>query len=562
MDEFSKTQENMANQVKELYDERDTCTDMLDNVTSRIEGRPKADVYLMYDNDTRYDDFDVVGVRVPFSYADCYKDLVNNYVPENSAKLWCLRAALWQSKQDDDNDDEDDLKCVLEIAKYGVRKPATGFRTRREYRTLSLEERNRFHAALNSLYHSNHTNVTCFALIHRMALIKGGAHGGNAFLPWHRAFITFFEEALRRIDDRVFLPYWDSSMDDNMAVSPALSVMWDNNHMGTGSGVVNSGPFAGWIARDNPLTRNVASGKGSLYEQSRIDQVMGYCMLADFHGLWERGHNSVHVWVGGTMAGLMAAADPVFWMHHAFVDYQWEKFRERQKTVCGIDPASDYPPNNPDKPEHNPEARMVGMQFLANEDGIKDTWTDAWYNYSDTPKCSNNCGGSSELFCDEASGLCVSEMRLFAPGATQIRNVIRTKRAATYADLIQRGAKPYTGKCSIDPYAQECAKGPPPRTVEQLVEALVNDDDKRYPLPPVIKDAEEKLRDEIDYFYSYPEEKGIPFFKPAPEGKNDCRTRETFVYDIVKALVTEKKITGTIENPTKGNVTRVKYNPN
>ena len=40
-----------------------------------------------------------------------------------------------------------------------------------------------------------------------------------------------FEEALRREDSSVSIPYWDSSFDNNME-SPLLSVMWDDEHMG------------------------------------------------------------------------------------------------------------------------------------------------------------------------------------------------------------------------------------------------------------------------------------------------------------------------------------------
>jgi tyrosinase len=45
-------------------------------------------------------------------------------------------------------------------------------------------------------------------------------------------------------------------------------------------------------------------------------------------------HAAVHVYVGGAMTRLDTATfDPVFFMHHAFIDYIWELFRTNLKAI-------------------------------------------------------------------------------------------------------------------------------------------------------------------------------------------------------------------------------------
>lgn len=57
----------------------------------------------------------------------------------------------------------------------------------------------------------------------------------------------------------------------------------------------------------------------------------------------ERHHNGPHVWVGGHLSALNSATwDPVFFMHHAYVDAVWARFRQLQ-IQSGINPETNYP---------------------------------------------------------------------------------------------------------------------------------------------------------------------------------------------------------------------------
>lgn len=44
-----------------------------------------------------------------------------------------------------------------------------------------------------------------------------------------------------------------------------------------------------------------------------------------------RNHNRVHRWVGGHMLGGASVNDPIFWLHHAFVDLQWSRWQKRHR---------------------------------------------------------------------------------------------------------------------------------------------------------------------------------------------------------------------------------------
>jgi hypothetical protein len=126
-------------------------------------------------------------------------------------------------------------------------------------------------------------------------------------------------------------------------------------------------------------------------------------------------HNGVHQWVGGTMTGRLSASDPIFYMHHAFIDLIWEEFRKRQNSsACEfIDPGTDYPVFDdsdgirPTPEGHMPNEKMDGMEFMFNKLGIENFWTKNWYGYANRPSCANNCGNSGDMICDTEKSVCV-----------------------------------------------------------------------------------------------------------------------------------------------------------
>ena len=126
---------------------------------------------------------------------------------------------------------------------------------------------------------------------------------------------------------------------------PINSNIWDAEFLGNADGAVITGVFAGWMFNDNRtrLTRNFASGVDlfpswgldNIYSRIRNREI--FEPIADSQYNIETFHNWVHSWIGGTMLDTsIAPNDPVFFLHHGFVDCVWERFRLRQAEILGI----------------------------------------------------------------------------------------------------------------------------------------------------------------------------------------------------------------------------------
>ncbi|KAH3722227.1 tyrosinase-like protein [Dreissena polymorpha] len=343
--------------------------------------------------------------------------------------MYCIKQFMWKEdmvRWEDYNitkTDKDLVNGLLEsmMTPTGVKHsrikrqsvtPPTGRRTRREYRRISDGERNAFHTVLQTMKTNRQYNT--FANLHR-GIVTTSAHNGPNFLGWHRVYLALFEEAIRRINGQVSLPYWDTTLDFDM-VNPATTIVFSPAFFGNGDGRVITGPFANWVTPIGPLTRNIAGGS-TLFTKANIRSILTRCRtreitrptaLPQFN--FETFHNGPHSWVGGQMSGFDSSAhDPVFFLFHAFIDYVWELFRIHQINDCRVDPSIDYPPVTR---EHAATRPMDGLTGYRNIDGYRSYWTQNWYDYESAPSCPN-CN-SPYLRCDTARSVCVSLQRTLA----------------------------------------------------------------------------------------------------------------------------------------------------
>lgn len=193
---------------------------------------------------------------------------------------------------------------------------------------------------------------------------RNPAHRGPGFFPWHREFLLQFEAALMAINPSVALPYWDWTKD---SAAPLNSPLWTSGYLG-GNGDpteqyrVQDGPFAykygNWdvppypdeglpgpgLKRDFGVLVNSLPTPGDLQRTmaERIYDTPGYDSSPFTLGFRNRAegwitkkgdplvttdgsqmHNRVHLWVGGSMTPMTSPDDPVFWLHHCFIDKIW-----------------------------------------------------------------------------------------------------------------------------------------------------------------------------------------------------------------------------------------------
>jgi len=198
----------------------------------------------------------------------------------------------------------------------------------------------------------------------RAGTMRGSAHRGPAFLPWHRVYIRICERALQVAAGNDFLgmPYWDWTIDQALPGGPMSSPVWTNNFFGPSGDAgfnfeVRSGPFCSRVSRNcagrwpllnqlggptlerelGRMTRTLPSA----YQINNIRSVGTYDSnpfneytiasrsfrqaLEGWAGgtYYGAGHNGVHNFVGGSMGPMTSANDPVFLFHHCNIDRIW-----------------------------------------------------------------------------------------------------------------------------------------------------------------------------------------------------------------------------------------------
>jgi tyrosinase len=156
------------------------------------------------------------------------------------------------------------------------------------------------------------------------------------FLPWHRAYLYFYERALRDHRPGLAQPWWDWTTDRRIppaygdeqaggAPNPLFSVEINDLAM---SQAQNAG-----IDLPSDVVRQPGQPGTRLPQAWEVESVLAAKDFFTFSRVLEDLHGLVHVWVGGRGGHMsqvpLAAYDPIFWAHHSMIDRIWRLWQLR-----------------------------------------------------------------------------------------------------------------------------------------------------------------------------------------------------------------------------------------
>ncbi|KAM6907518.1 LOW QUALITY PROTEIN: tyrosinase-like [Xenentodon cancila] len=226
------------------------------------------------------------------------------------------------------------------------------------------------------------------------------AHWAPAFLPWHRVYLLHWEHEIRKLTgDMTFsIPYWDDAQDCDVCTDDLMGARSPRDR----SLISPSSVFSAWMVlcsraedynnrgvlcdakAEGPVRRNPGNHNRNVvmeriptseeveftvslpnYDTGAMDRSanMSFRNTLEGFGSPQTGlgsssrlgmHAALHVFMNGSMSSVQGSAnDPIFLLHHAFVDSIYEQWLRRHRPSPSQYPESNAPIG------HNSEYHMV-----------------------------------------------------------------------------------------------------------------------------------------------------------------------------------------------------------
>ncbi|PUU73227.1 hypothetical protein B9Z19DRAFT_1135605 [Tuber borchii] len=185
----------------------------------------------------------------------------------------------------------------------------------------------------------------------------GNVHNDGWFLPFHRLHMHAHELLLRsECGYTGSQPYWDEAHEAGQFTQSPVFRKDDTGFGGDGvlldgdtnpsQKCVRDGPFAGYTLHNGPgysntphcINRAISDQVSMLSSQGQIDNCLG---KPNFQEAWPcieaNPHKGGHGGVGGEMDNpISSPGDPLFYLHHTFLDRVWWQWQERTNRIYDI----------------------------------------------------------------------------------------------------------------------------------------------------------------------------------------------------------------------------------
>ena len=177
------------------------------------------------------------------------------------------------------------------------------------------------------------------------------------FLAWHRIYLCKFEDEFIA-KGGIPLPYWDWYSDSGIPSEIDLS----------------DTELAAWnVTRDRMRMMKNMPTKESV-ENVWKNAINGVADWNKTQEDWEWIHNLAHIFIGGDMMLGSSPKDPIFWMHHAFIDKFWADLQAIDNSIM---------PSNLTE-VLKPDSDMNGINFDGKTvQDVLDYKTNCNYEYSE-----------------------------------------------------------------------------------------------------------------------------------------------------------------------------------
>ncbi|KAI1505162.1 hypothetical protein F5X99DRAFT_416239 [Biscogniauxia marginata] len=224
-----------------------------------------------------------------------------------------------------------------------------------EWRNYSETDRNAFLDAIKCLldapsggdqYKGSTNRYEDLVAVHHT--MTSSIHGYAQFLLWHRYFVWIFEKMLREecSFDRA-MPWWDETLDTgNFSASPLFTDAYfgplPERPSETQAYCINPPRFGGIRLHIGPgqsftercLSRGVNETQTAAVTTNFVNDCNARSTYNEMRACQELGpHAYGHNGVGGVMADVSSSVgDPVFFMHHTFVDHTYRIWQNANAT--------------------------------------------------------------------------------------------------------------------------------------------------------------------------------------------------------------------------------------